>query len=67
MNRRRVFALAILVALFAAFGWWRYGTRYVPAGQPPLVTLEPASMAALQQDFNQAVGAVRIIVLLSPT
>lgn len=67
MNRRRALALTLLVALIGAFGWWRFGSRIVPAGQPPLVTLDSASMVAFREDFNRAVGDVRIIVLLSPT
>jgi hypothetical protein len=67
MNRRRALALTVLIALVAAFGWWRFGTRIVPAGQPPLETIDAASMTALREDFNRASGDVRIIALLSPT
>lgn len=67
MNRRRALVLAGLIALIAAFGWWQFATRSVPAGQPPLVTLDSASLAALREDFNRAIGDLRIIVLLSPT
>ena len=66
-NRRRTLALTVLVAMVAAFGWWRFATRIVPAGQPPLVVLDPASLSVLREDFNRAAADVRIIVLLSPT
>ncbi len=69
MNRRRAVGLfvAVFVALVVALTWWEFGTRHVPTGQPPLVTLDSASVAALRDSFNQAVGDVRIIVLVSPT
>jgi hypothetical protein len=67
MNRRRALALTVLIALVAALSWWRFGTRIVPAGQPPLVTLDSASFVTLREDFSRGVGDVRIIVLLSPT
>jgi hypothetical protein len=66
-NRRRALALTAVVALAAMFGWWQLGARAVPAGQPPLVTLDSSSIAALRDDFNRAAGGVRILVLLSPT
>ena len=67
MTRRRGLVLAIVAALVAAFAWWQAGPRVVPAGQPPLVTIDSTSVAALREDFNRAAGAVRIIVLLAPT
>jgi hypothetical protein len=39
----------------------------VPAGQPPLATLDVASLDTLRSDFNAHADKVRIIVLLSPT
>jgi hypothetical protein len=66
-SRRRALALAVVVALVAALAWWQLGARVVPAGQPPLATLDTASVAALREDFNRAAGDVRVIVLLSPT
>ena len=66
MTKRRV-ALILLLAGFAAVGWWRFGTRIVPAGQPALVTLDAATIATLRDDFNRAQDSVRIVTLLSPT
>jgi len=68
--RRGRFALAALLAavlLAAAFLWWRYGTRDVPVGQPPLATVDASTIAQLRDDFNRAADLTRLIVLLSPT
>jgi hypothetical protein len=67
MKRTRVLAVLALVALAAAGGWWRFGGREAPAGQPPLATIDPVSIGALRDDFNRAAGQTRLIVLLSPT
>ena len=66
-SRRRLLLLTIPVVLVAGLVWWRYGTRSVPDGQPPLVTLDSASLATLREDFNRRADHVRIIVLLAPT
>lgn len=67
MNRRRSLSLAVLVGVMAVFAWGRFATHDAPAGQRSLATLDQASLAALQADFNGAAGEVRIVVLLSPT
>jgi hypothetical protein len=68
MKRRwRSAALLLLLLAVAAGAWWRFGSRNVPAGQPPLVTLDAAALESLRTDFNRASGGVRLIVLLSPT
>ena len=66
MTRRRL-ALAIVLVVLGALGWWRYGTRIAPAGQPPLVTIDALAEDALRNDFNGASKEFRIIVLLAPT
>lgn len=38
-----------------------------PAGQPPIVTLAPATLGALEERFNLADDRTRVLVLLSPT
>jgi hypothetical protein len=67
MKRLRLPVITVLVLIAAAFAWWRFGTRHVPEGQPPLATLDTTTIAALRDDFNDATGRTRIIVLLAPT
>jgi hypothetical protein len=67
MTRRRTLAIAVVVLVAALFGWLRLATRHTPAGQPPLVTLDRASVEALRSEFNGAARQVRLILLLSPT
>jgi hypothetical protein len=57
----------LLTAVLVVLAWWQFGAHDVPAGQPPLATLDPTTISALREDFNGAAGQVRIIVLLSPT
>ncbi|MEN3338384.1 MAG: hypothetical protein V7647_2060 [Acidobacteriota bacterium] len=59
--------MAALAAVVLAFGWYLFGTRYTPAGQPPLATVQAESLDALRSDFNQHADSVRVIVLLSPS
>ena len=69
MKRKKLFValLGLLAAVaVAAFAWMRFGHE-TPAGQPPLATLDAASLAALKTDFNGASNETRLIVLLSPT
>jgi hypothetical protein len=63
--RRRAIAAALLIVL--ALGAWYLGRPHVPAGQPPLVTLDTASVGALRDAFNRDADHVRIIILQSPT
>jgi hypothetical protein len=65
LAKRRAIAAAILVTV--ALGAWYLGRPHVPAGQPPLVTLDTASVGALREAFNRDTDYVRIIILQSPT
>lgn len=65
--RARVLLVALLVALLGGFGYYRLAERRVPAGQPPLTTLEPSSLDTLRSEFNAHPDKVRIVVLLAPT
>ena len=67
MRRLKQSAIVLFVLFAAAALWWRFGTRYVPEGQPPLATVDASSLAALKDDFNRAAGETRVILLLSPT
>ncbi|HET7184024.1 MAG TPA: hypothetical protein VFI82_05025 [Terriglobales bacterium] len=65
--RRQHVLLALLVAISVFAGWeeFRPRERITPAGQPPLADLQSAER--LRRAFNSAHGALRVIVLLSPT
>ena len=67
MTRRRLLLVAAIVAVAAAFAYYRCAPREVPAGQPPLATLDATALDTVRAEFNRAAGQVRIIVLLSPT
>ena len=67
MTTRRLSWISALAALALAFGWYLFAARYTPEGQPPLATVQPASLESLRSDFNQHADSVRIIALLSPT
>ncbi len=64
-TRKWLWALLVLVAM-SAIAWYQSAPR-VPAGQPPLVTLDAASMEQFRADFNENSDRARIIVLVAPT
>ena len=66
-TRRRWIVLVAVALLVIAAGYRYFLTSQVPAGQPPLATLDGASMESLRADFNRSAAETRIIVLLSPT
>ena len=59
--------IAVLAVLLGAFGWYLWGERHTPAGQPPLATLDTVSLDTLRGEFNGHADKVRIVILLSPT
>lgn len=61
-----VLALTLALALALA-GWYSWGPRHTPAGQPALASLTPANFEVIRQAFNGASDQVRLILLLSPT
>lgn len=68
MTKRRVLWIAIAIVAFGiALGWYLYGPRTVPPGQPQLATLHPAALDGFREEFNRAAGQVRVVILLSPT
>ena len=67
VRKRLVWVLVAGLALGLPVGWYLYAPRTVPDGQPPLATLSPAALDAFRDNFNGAVGQVRVIILLSPT
>lgn len=63
----RALSIALLAALLGAVGWYLWAERHTPAGQPPLATLDMASLDTLRGEFNGHADKVRIVILLSPT
>lgn len=61
-----ILAVLVLTGLLA-LGWHFYAGGKVPAGQSPLVSLNPTNFDQLRTAFNAASGEVRIVLLLSPT
>jgi hypothetical protein len=66
-GRRKSIGFAIVAVALVAVAYRYFGTHDVPAGQPPLVTLDAGSLEALRADFNRFAGETRIVLLLSPT
>lgn len=72
MSGRRILRVGLagfavlVVAVVAGALWLKLAPRRVPVGQPALAALEPASLAAFRETFNEKDG-VRLLVLLSPT
>jgi hypothetical protein len=66
--KKALAALALVLALALALaGWYSWGPRHTPAGQPALTSLSPANFEVLRQAFNSASDQVRLVLLLSPT
>jgi hypothetical protein len=63
----RALLIALLGVLLGGFAWYLWAERHVPAGQPPLATLDTATLDTLRSEFNAHADKVRIVVLLSPT
>lgn len=67
-NARRTFGVAgLVVLLLAAVAWYRFAPGEAPAGQPPLVAIDPEALEGLKADFNRHSNETRLILLLSPT
>jgi hypothetical protein len=67
MNRKRLLLVAVILLLASSLAVWWFAPSEVPPGQPPLATLDAASLEAVRADFNRHASQVRVIVLLSPT
>ena len=66
--RKALAALAVIIALALALaGWYSWGPRHSPAGQPPLTALTSANFEVIRQAFNGASDQVRLVLLFSPT
>lgn len=60
-------AASLVLALLGAYAWYHVAPRQTPAGQPPLVVLEAASLPSFERAFNESSDHTRLLVLLSPT
>ena len=65
LARKRAIVAGLLILLGA--GSWYLAQPHVPAGQPPLVTLDTTSLLTLRDAFNRDSDHVRIVILQSPT
>jgi hypothetical protein len=61
-----VLAAAVL-ACGLVLGWFCYGPRRTPEGQPALAQLDAASLATFRETFNAGAGELRLLALFSPT
>jgi len=66
MRRKRALWLMTAIAIVAV-GFYLWGSRSTPSGQPPIVSLNQDNVAQFQQSFDAAISQTRIVLLLSPT
>jgi hypothetical protein len=57
----------VLVVVVLTIGWYLWGSRRAPRGQPPLTSLTPANLDLFKSAFNGATDRNRLVLLLSPT
>ena len=67
MNRRATIRLLLLLSIVGALSGFALRTPHTPGGQPPLETVTAENLPAFRSTFSDAVGKVRVILLLSPT
>jgi hypothetical protein len=66
--RTVVVLISVVLALVAVgAGFYRFGPRHTPDGQPPLASLESSGLDRLKASFNAHPESARVIALLSPT
>jgi hypothetical protein len=56
-----------LVAVGLSVGWYLWGSRSAPRGQPPLTSLTSTNLDQFKIAFNGAADRRRLVLLLSPT
>ena len=65
--------IALVFVVVTAFGlgggllWLKHGPRHTPATQPPLATLDAASLDGFRAAFNAHSDQAQVLTLLSPT
>ena len=65
---KRTWSIALAAASVVILGGIYFTrTGHAPAGQPPLVEMNGATLSALQAEFNRTSDKLRVILLLSPT
>src|SRR6266849_5327568 len=47
-------------------GWYLWGSKRAPYGQPPLTSLTPNNLDQFRSTFNDAADRARLMLLLSP-
>jgi hypothetical protein len=55
------------VAVALSVGWYLWGSRHGPRGQPPLTSLTSTNLDQFKTAFNGAADRNRLVLLLSPT
>ena len=61
-----IIGVGMLIGI-CGFLYLRYGPRQTPPGQPPFVRLNSGNFPVLIERFNSGDGALRVLVMLSPT
>jgi len=57
----------VLAVVALSVGWYLWGSRRAPLGQPPLTSLTPNNLDQFKSTFNDAADRARLVLLLSPT
>jgi len=55
------------VVVVLCIGWYLWGSRRAPRGQPPLTSLTSTNLDQFKSAFNGAADRNRLVLLLSPT
>jgi len=57
----------VLAVVALSVGWYLWGSKRAPNGQPPLTSLTPNNLDQFKSTFNDAADRARLVLLLSPT
>ena len=67
MNPHRSWIIGSAVLLAVATSIIACGPGKAPGGQPAMTALTASTLEELREQFNEAVGQTRVVLLLSPT